>query len=139
MIFPSPISDEEALQRLGEIEQMVRAPNPAAVARYGVGPGELQQRRDLILNGISDVSGLDDARAALEEGNRILAKEYLYNALFDFITPYFGEDDAGDVSPNELREVDPFGIFAEDPSQGLPATGVYREVVIKVIELWYHL
>lgn len=138
-IAPSPYTTEEAIKKLDEIELKIRVPDPKLIERYSINPAEVQQRIELILNGTSTTSGLDDARVALREGNRILAAEYTYNAVMDFVLPAFGSDDIDYISQQELDEIDPGHVFVEDHSQGLLTTAVFKEVAIALIHLWYRM
>jgi len=89
-IAPSPYTTEEALQKFDEVELAVKTPDRSQLQKYGISETDLQQRISLILQGTSDTTGLDDARAALKDGNRILAAEYIHSTVTDYVTPAFG-------------------------------------------------
>jgi hypothetical protein len=136
---PSPYTTEVALQKLDEAELLIKLPDPELVNRFGIGQADLQQRITLALKGTSDTTGLDDARAALEQENRILAAEYIHNVVFDYLTPAFGGDDSDSISEEQLDEIDPWGTFVDDHSQGMFTTAIFKDAVIKLIELWYRV
>jgi hypothetical protein len=136
-IAPSPYTTEEALRKLDEVELLIKLPDPQLTEEFDISTTELQQRVTLILEGTSDTSGLDDARAALEDENRILATEYIYNTVTDYVVPSFGPDDSDIIDEETLDEIDPGHTFVEDHSQGMFTTGVFKEATIALIELWY--
>jgi len=136
-IAPSPYTTEEALKKLDEVELMVKVPDPELIQRYEISAAEVQKRTDLVLNGTSDTTGLDDARAALEAGNRILAAEYIHNVVTDYIQPFFGSNDADSIGEKQLDEIDPGHVFVRDHSLGMPVSGLLKRAAIALIELWY--
>lgn len=136
-IAPSPYSTEEALQKLDEAERLIKLPDPQLVSRFSINDTDLKQRITLALQGTSDTTGLDDARIALEQANRILAAEYIHNVVFDYLTPAFGANDSDSISEEQLDEIDPWGTFVDDHSQGMFTTAVFKDAVVKLIELWY--
>lgn len=138
-IAPSPYTTEVALQKLDEAELLIKVPNPELVRKYSISNAALEQRIALVLQGTSDTTGLDDARLALQEENRILAAEYIHNAVIDYLTPAFGGEDSDLITPQQLNEIDPGRIFVEDHTQGMFTSGVFTEAVIKLIELWYRV
>lgn len=138
-IAPSPYTTEVALQKLDEAELLVKVPDLDLARKYNVSTAELEQRIGLILRGTSDTTGLDDARAALQEENRILAAEYIHNTIVDHVTPSFGSEDSTSISEEQLNEIDPGRIFVQDHSQGLLTTAVFKEAAVALIELWYRV
>lgn len=138
-IAPSPYTTEVALQKLDEAELLIKVPDPELVRKYSISNAALEQRIALILQGTSDTTGLDDARIALQQENRILAAEYIHNAVIDYLTPAFGGEDSDLITPQQLNEIDPGRIFVEDHTQGMFTSGVFKEAVIKLIELWYRV
>jgi len=136
---PSPFSMEEALKKLDEAELMIKVPDPELIQRYQVSPAEIQKRTNLALNGTSDSDGLDDARAALEAGNGILAAEYIYNVVTDYIQPFFGSNDADSIDEKQLDEIDPGHAFVQDHSLGMPVSALLKRAAIALIELWYRI
>ena len=129
----------QALVALDAVEQKVRNPDASLVQKYGISETDLKGRVDLILNGQSDTSGLDDVRNAIQNDDRILAAEYLYNDVFDFASPTFGGQDAESIDSDKLNEIDPRHTFVADPGPGLPVTAVFKDAVEMMIELWYRL
>ena len=138
-IAPSAYTTEVALQKLDEAELLIRVPDPELIRRYSISNTALEQRIALVLQGTSDTTGLDDARLALQEENRILAAEYIYNAVIDYVTPAFGGEDSDQITPQQLNEIDPGRVFVDDHSQGMFTTAGFKEAVIKLIELWYRV
>lgn len=138
-IAPSPHTVEVALQKLDEVELMIKVPNAELVQQYEISNAEIEQRANLILRGTSDTTGLDDARAALNDGNRILAAEYIHNVVTDYIAPSFGSKDSESINEEQLDEIDPGHTFVDDHSQGMLVSGLYKEVAVKLIELWYRV
>ena len=138
-IPPSPYTTEEALKQLDDIIAAVRSPDARTLQKYNISDAAYGQRRDLILNGESDVTGLDDARTALVQNNHILAAEYLENDLKDYVTPLFGSNDSDSISEDQLKQIDRSRHFVDDPSKGFPTTVVFKDVVVKMISLWYRL
>ena len=138
-IAPSPHTVEVALQKFDEVELMIKVPDAELVQKYEISNAEIEQRANLILRGTSDTTGLDDARAALNDGNGILAAEYIHNVVTDYITPAFGSKDSESITEEQLDEIDPGHTFVDDHSQGMLVSGLYREVAVKLIELWYRV
>lgn len=138
-IAPSPYTTEEALQKLSEAELLIKVPDPEIMSRLGISPTDLQPRVNLALQGTSDTTGLDDAAAALRKENRILAAEYIHNVVVDYLTPSFGGEDGDSIDEEQLNEIDPGQVFVEDHSQGMFTTAVFKEAVIRLIELWYRV
>ena len=138
-IAPSPYAIDVALQKLDEAEQLVKLPDLELARKYNISTAELEQRITLILRGTSDTTGLDDARAALQEENRILAAEYIHNTVIDHVTPSFGSEDSTSISEEQLNEIDPGRIFVQNHSQGLLTTAVFKEAAVALIELWYRV
>ena len=138
-IAPSPYTTDIALQKLDEAEQLVKLPDLELARKYDISTAELEQRIILILQGTSNTTGLDDARAALQEENRILAAEYIHNTVIDHVTPSFGSEDSTSISEEQLNEIDPGRIFVQDHSQGLLTTAVFKEAAVALIELWYRV
>ena len=138
-IAPSPYTTDIALQKLDEAEQLVKLPDLELARKYNISTAELEQRIILILQGTSNTTGLDDARAALQEENRILAAEYIHNTVIDHVTPSFGSEDSTSISEEQLNEIDPGRIFVQDHSQGLLTTAVFKEAAVALIELWYRV
>jgi hypothetical protein len=135
-IAPSPYTTEVALQKLDEVELLIKLPNPDFMSKYNISSADLEQRIALVLEGTSDTTGLDDARVALQEENPILAAEYMYNVVNDYLRPAFGNEDSDTITPEQLDEIDPGNIFVDDHSQGMFTTAVFKEAVIKLIHLW---
>jgi hypothetical protein len=138
-IAPSPYTTEEALQKFDEVVLLAKAPDRSKLQEYGITEADLQQRISLILNGTSDTTGLDDARTALNDGNRILAAEYIHNVVTDYVTPAFGPNDTDSIGEQQLDEIDPGHTFVDDHSQGMFTTAVFKAVAVKLIELWYRV
>lgn len=138
-IAPSPFTTEEALQKLSDVELLIKVPDPEIVSQLGISPADLQPRIALALQGTSDTTGLDDAAAALREENRILAAEYIHNVVVDYLTPSFGGEDGDTIDEEQLNEIDPGRVFVEDHSQGMFTSAVFKEAVIRLIELWYRV
>lgn len=136
-IAPSPYTVEVALQKFDEIELMIKVPNAELVQQYEISSAEIEQRANLILRGTSDTTGLDDARAALNNGNRILAAEYIHTVVTDYVAPAFGSKDSESISEEQLDEIDPGHTFVDDHSQGMPVSGLYKEAAVQLIQLWY--
>jgi hypothetical protein len=137
--FPKPYSDTEARLAFQEIEAMLRNPDPALVARYGILPGELQARIGVIMNGEGESPGLADAIAAFEAGDRILAGEYLHYVAIYYVAPTFSGDDLDPIDGELLRDIDPARQFDESPDDGMACTAVFKAALIKMIQLWYRL
>jgi hypothetical protein len=108
---------------------LIKLPDAELVSRLEIGQADLRQRITLALQGTSDTTGLDDARAALEQENRILAAEYIHNVVFDYLTPAFGGDDSDSISEEQLDEIDP-GHVRDDHSRN--AAAVFKDAVIKL-------
>jgi hypothetical protein len=138
-IAPSPYATDIALQKLDEAEQLVKLPDLELARKYDISTAELEQRIILILQGTSNTTGLDDARAALQEENRILAAEYIHNTVIDHVTPSFGSEDSTSISEEQLNDIDPGRVFVQDHSQGLLTTAVFKEAAVALIELWYRV
>jgi hypothetical protein len=138
-IAPSPYTTEEALQMLDDTELLIKLPDPRKLSEFQIAEQDLQQRVALILEGTSDTTGLDDARLALESGNRILAAEYIHNVVTDYVTPAFGPNDSDMIDEKTLNEIDPGHTFVDDHSQGMFTTAVFKEAAIRLIELWYRV
>ena len=138
-IAPSPYSVEVALQKFDEVELMIKVPNTELVQRYEISNAEIEQRANLILRGASDTTGLDDARAALNDSNGILAAEYIHNVVTDYIVPAFGSKDSDSINEEQLDEIDPGHAFVTDHGKGMLVSGLYKEVAVKLIELWYRM
>ena len=138
-IAPSPYTTEEALQKFDEVELAVKTPDRSQLQKYGISETDLQQRISLILQGTSDTTGLDDARAALKDGNRILAAEYIHSTVTDYVTPAFGPNDTDSIGEKQLDDIDPGHTFVDDHSQGMFTTAVFKGIAVKLIELWYRV
>ncbi len=138
-IAPSPYTTDVALQKLDEAESLIKIPDPELIRRFSISDADFRKRVALALQGTSDTTGLDDARAALEDENRILAAEYIHNVVFDYLTPAFGGDDSDTIEEKQLDEIDPGHTFVEDHSQGMFTSAVFKSSVVKLIELWYRV
>jgi hypothetical protein len=138
-IAPPALSTKDALARLAEIEAAVRTPNRALVGLAQVSDAQVQERSLRILNGESDASGLDDVRKALESGDRIGAGEYLFNVVRHYAQEPVSEADTRQIDTETLDRIDINGNFDPDHQNGMPVSGVYRDAVIKMMELWYGL
>ncbi len=138
-IAPPALSTVAALALVDEIEGMVSEPNGALVAATQVPEAELQKRMLLILNGNGDTSGLDDVRKNLENEDRVGAGEYLYNIVRDWAQPSLTAQDTQEIDEETLDRVDLNHSFDDDHSDGMPVSAVYKDAVLKMIELWYGL
>jgi hypothetical protein len=137
-IAPEAMTTSEAIALLDEIEANVEEPNRAFVGLAQVSEGEVQERSLLILNGVDDVSGLDDVRMELESGQFVGAGEYLYNVVRFDVNP-LSEADSSKIDADTLDEIDPAGTFDEDHSDGMVVSGVFKDAVLKMMRLWYGL
>jgi hypothetical protein len=137
-IASEALTTAQALALLDEIETSVREPNVALVALAQVSEGEVQERSLRILNGVDDVSGLDDVRGSLESADRVGAGEYLFNVVRDDTAP-LSDPDTSEISEPTLDEVDPMSTFDEDHGDHMAISGVYKDAVLKMMELWYGL
>jgi hypothetical protein len=137
-IAPEALTDAQAIALLDEIEGLVREPNRAVVAVAQVGEAEVQTRTGSILVGDNDVSGLDDVRAALEAGDRVGAGEYLYNVVLEDSAP-LSDSDSSEIDPETLDDLDPKPAFDEDHDDGMTVSAIYKDAIIKMMELWYGL
>lgn len=131
-IAPEHISTEEALAELDEIIVLVREPEEDG----GVGESELQRRAEDALDGTTVTPGLNEVRDLLVEEERILAREFLHNTLVETLAPPFGESDRSAISADDMRELDPLGIFAPQ-GEDFEVSEVYREAARRIIALWY--
>jgi hypothetical protein len=131
---------EDILAELTVLEGMVSNPDQALVEAHGIDPTDLEVRIDLALRGVSDSSGFDDVRRALEEENsRILAAEYLYDVVFTYLVPPFNDADRVTIDTDTLKEIDPGRVFVQDPNQGMEVSSLYREAVVRAMLLWYRI
>lgn len=137
-IAPEALRTAEALALLDEIEALVQSPNAALVALAQVGEAQVQERSLRLLNGVDDVSGLDDVRVSLESADRVGAGEYLFNVVRDDTEP-LSEPDTREISEETLDEIDLTSTFDEDHSDHMIVSGVYRDAVLKMMQLWYGL
>ena len=137
-IAPEALTTDKAYALLDEIEGLVQEPNPALVALAQVGEGPVQERSLHILNGVDDVSGLDDVRISLQNADRVGAGEYLFNVVRDSTEP-FSDPDTNEIDEETLDEIDLTNTFDEDHSDDMVISGVYKEATIKMMELWYGL
>jgi hypothetical protein len=137
-IAPDALTTAQAVALLDEIEGMVQDPNRAQVALAQVSDGQVQERSLHMLNGIDDVSGLDDVRNSLDSGDRVGAGEYLFNVVRDDAAPLNGAD-TGEIDEDILDQLDPLGTFDEDHSDGMVVSAVFRDSILKMMELWYGL
>jgi hypothetical protein len=137
-IAPEAMTTAEALALLEEIEGLVEEPNAALVAVAQVTEGEVQERSLAILNGVDDVSGLDDVRISLETGDRVGAGEYLFNVVRSDTGP-LSESDTNEIREDTLDQLDVAGTFDEDHSDGMTVSGIFKDATIKMMELWYGL
>ena len=137
-IAPEALTTEDALALLAEIEAMAGQPSRALIALAQVSEAAVQERSLLILNGIDDVSGLDDVRLSLETGYRVGAGEYLFNVVSMDTAP-LSEADAGQINEAVLDEVDLNRTFDPDHGDGMTVSNIYKEAVVEMIRLWYGL
>jgi hypothetical protein len=137
-IAPEALTDAQAIALLDEIEDLVREPNRAVVAVAQVGEAEVQTRAGSIISGDSDASGLDDVRIALEGDDRVGAGEYLANVVLEDSLP-LSDSDSSEIDPDTLDDLDPQRTFDEDHEDGMTVSAVYKDAIIKMMELWYGL
>jgi len=137
-IAPEALTTTQALALLDEIEALVQEPNRALVALAQVGEAQVQERSLRILNGVDDVSGLDDVRVSLESADRVGAGEYLFNVVRDDTEP-LSEPDTREIDEETLDEIDLTSTFDEDHSDQMIVSGVYKDAVTKMMQLWYGL
>ena len=137
-IAPEALTTSQALALLDQIESLVREPIGAQIAVAQVSEGQVQERSLRILNGVDDVSGLDDVRDSLENADRVGAGEYLFNVVRDDTEP-FSEPDTSEINEETLDEIDLIGKFDEDHSDHMIVSAVYRDAVLKMMGLWYGL
>ena len=137
-IAPEALTTTQAVALIDEIEAAVRNPGPALVAVAQVSDAQVQERSLAILNGVDDVSGMDDVRKSLEDGDRVGAGEYLFNVVRDDTEP-FSESDTNEIDEGTLNEIDLTNTFDADHSDGMVVSGVYKEAVTDMIRLWYGL
>ena len=126
-IAPSPYTVEVALQKFDEVELMIKVPNTELVQQYEISNAEIEQRINLILRGASDTTGLDDARAALNDSNGILAAEYIHNVVTDYVVPAFGSKDSDSINEEQLDEIDPGRAFVKTTARGCSSPGSTRK------------
>lgn len=144
-IGPAQFSIDEALDELTSIEEMIRNPDPAQIAQFGIAQSAVDARVRDALEGVPNTMGLNEVRRLLEAGpegensNRILAGETLYNITFATIIPPFGAADASAIPSDEIAELDPLHSWAVDFEDGLPTTAIWRDTVARIIFLWYRL
>jgi hypothetical protein len=137
-IVPEALTTAQALALLDEIETLVQEPNGALVALAQVGEAQVQERSLRILNGVDDVSGLDDVRGSLESADRVGAGEYLFNVVRDDTEP-LSDPDTQEIDEETLDEIDLTSTFDEDHSDQMIVSGVYKNAVTKMMQLWYGL
>ena len=136
--FLEPFSTEEALAELDDIINLVQNPDPAVVEATNVGQFELNTRITEALEGTFEVPGLNEVRQQLVDEDRILTGEYLHNNLVETLAPPFSQSDTDSISASDMQDLDPRGIFAE-PGSSFEVSSIFRDAVVRVIELWYRI
>jgi hypothetical protein len=99
----------------------------------------IDERINRIQFGQNESSGLDDVRRALESDDRIGAGEYLYNVVAEYAAPPLSDADARDIDEETLTQIDVNHVFDEDHTDGMPVSGVFRDAILQMIDLWYRI
>jgi len=136
--LPEAFSTEEALAELDAIIDLVQNPDLDVVEATNVGQFELNRRITEAVEGTSEVPGLNEVRNQLVDEDRILTGEYLHNNLVETLAAPFSQSDTDSISAGEMQDIDPRGIFTE-PGSSFEASSVFRDAVVRVIELWYRI
>ncbi|MFQ5472323.1 MAG: hypothetical protein ACE5FA_05485 [Dehalococcoidia bacterium] len=136
--LPESFTIEEALAELDDIIDLVQNPDPSVVEATNVGQFELNRRITEVVEGTPEVPGLNEVRSQLAAEDRILTGEYLHNNLVETLAAPFSRSDTDSISPGEIQEIDPRGIFAELGSS-FEVSSIFRDAVVRVIELWYRI
>lgn len=134
--MPDPLSIEDALAELDEIIDIVRNPDPSVAQATNVGQFELDRRIADVVEGTPQVPGLNEVREELAAENRILTGEYLHNNLVETLAAPFSQSDKATISAEAMEELDPRGAFV-DVGSSFEVSSIFREAVIRIIELWY--
>lgn len=134
--LPEPLSIEDALTELDGIIDLIRNPDPSVVEATNVGQFELGRRTDEAIDGTPEVPGLSEVREELVSEERILAGEYLHNNLVETLAAPFSQSDTATIPADAMAELDPRGAFAEVGSS-FEVSSIFRDAIIRVIELWY--
>jgi len=138
-IPPPSHAPDEALAKLDEIIALVQAPPGPLVALAQAREGDVQLRSDRILRGENETSGLDDVRLALEANDRIGAGEYLHNVVTQYATAPLTDKDTNSIDPETLDEIDLSRSFDADHSDGMEVSSIFKQAVVKMIELWHRI
>ena len=134
--LPDPLSIEDALAELDEIIDLVRNPESSVVEATNVGQFELDTRINEAVDGTPGVPGLNEVREELVAEDRILTGEYLHNNLVETLAAPFSQSDTDTIAADAMQELDPRGVFA-DAGSSFEVSSIFREAVIRIIELWY--
>ena len=138
-IPPPSHAPDEALAKLDEIIALVQTPLSPLIGLAQANEGDVQLRTDRILHGENDTSGLDDVRLALEANDRIGAGEYLHNVVTQYATAPLTDKDKNSIDPETLDEIDLSRSFDADHSDGMEVSNVFKQAVVKMIELWHRI
>jgi len=134
--LPDPLSIEDALAELDEIIDLVRNPDPSVVEATNIGQFELDTRINEAVDGTPGVPGLNEVREELVAEDRILTGEYLHNNLVETLAVPFSQSDTASIAADAMEELDPRHVFA-DAGSNFEVSSIFREAVIRIIELWY--
>lgn len=137
-IAPVTLSPTDAVAELDTIISLIQNPDQELVDSAGIGEFELQTRIDRAIAGTPQVPGLTEVRQLLEDDTRILAREYLHNNLVETVALPFTDTDGVTISADSMRTLDPLEAFAPD-GEDLEVSGIFRDVAIRVIQLWYQI
>jgi hypothetical protein len=136
---PPSYTAEDVVAKLDEIESLVKEPNLAFVALAQVDQGVVDERKNRILFGENEVSGLDDVRISFDSGDRVGAGEYLHNVVTQYAAPPLSDQDKREIDEATLDQIDVNRTFDQDHSDGMPVSGVFRDAIVLMIELWYRI
>ena len=134
--LPDALSIDDALAELDAIIDLVRNPAPSVVEETNVGQFELDRSIGEIIDGTPEVPGLTEVREELVSEERILAGEYLHNNLVETLAAPFNVADTETISSDTMQELDPRGAFA-DAGSSFEVSSIFRDAIIRIIELWY--
>ena len=137
-IAPATLAADDAIAELDEIMAQVNDPDQELVDAAGIGEFELETRIEDAIEGTAQVPGLNEARQLLEDGDRILAREYVHNNLVETLAIPFTKSDTESISADALETLDPLRAFAER-GEDLPVSAIFRDVAVRLIQLWYQI
>lgn len=135
-IAPPPLTIEEAVAEVDAIATLVENPDAGVVDASGIGQFELETRITDVVEGTSQVPGLDQVRQLLEDEDRILAREYVHNNVVETLALPFTEADTEKISADEMSDIDPLASFAAR-GEDFEVSAIFRDAVVRAIELWY--